>query len=63
MKTDCKSVRFIPQPTQQGNAQLIRFTLQGFAFTGEENLLALFRQRTDVEIFVQIQLPQRFHDR
>ena len=43
---------FVPQATQQGHAQLIRLTLQWLTLAGEEHLLPLFGQRTDVEVLM-----------
>ena len=61
MEADGETVGFVPQPTQEHNTELVRFTLQRLAFAGEKNLFALLGEGADVEILMQIQLPQGLH--
>ena len=61
VKTDGEAMGLIPQPTQQGNTELVRLTVQGLPLPRQEHLLSLLGEGADVEILVQIEFPQGLH--
>ena len=61
MKAHSETVGFVSQPPQQGDAQLIRLAFDRIALTRQKDLLSLLGQRANIEVFMQIELSQRFH--
>ena len=52
---------FVAQSAQERDTELICITVERLAFPWQEDLLALFGEGADREIFVKIQFTQCFH--
>ena len=54
MEADRESMGFIPETTKQSHTQLIRFTVERLAFTGQKHLFPLLGQGTDLKLLLQV---------
>ena len=61
MEADRESMGFIPETTQQSHTQLIRFTVERLALTGQKDLFPLLGQGADLQLLLQVQFAQSLH--